>query len=151
MVTTSTKLAEISPYGPTRATVEGTPSWKGLSATACTRQWQRLSTGALKISKRFSGSPRSSGVARFPRWPMIILRSPKDWTAPDSQSNRPLQYCNRSRTQTQSGACSHQGQVQERADSLLQLRVRKRTSPQGLDEPSVRTGNCPLDTVREIT
>jgi xylulose-5-phosphate/fructose-6-phosphate phosphoketolase len=34
---------------------------------------------------------RSSGVARPPRWPMIVLRSPKGWTAPDEVDGHKLE------------------------------------------------------------
>ena len=37
---------------------------------------------ALKKSRRFKQEARSSGVANFARWPMIVLRTPKGWTAP---------------------------------------------------------------------
>src|SRR5260370_23763943 len=32
--------------------------------------------------RRIQEEARRSGVARRPRWPMVILRSPKGWTAP---------------------------------------------------------------------
>src|SRR5260370_38017711 len=32
--------------------------------------------------RRIQDEARRSGVARRPRWPMVILRSPKGWTAP---------------------------------------------------------------------
>ncbi|MGH6906031.1 MAG: phosphoketolase family protein [Geminicoccaceae bacterium] len=34
---------------------------------------------------------RSSGVARRPRWPMIVLRSPKGWTAPEEVDGHRLE------------------------------------------------------------
>jgi xylulose-5-phosphate/fructose-6-phosphate phosphoketolase len=37
---------------------------------------------AIEEIKRFQSEARSSGVATRPRWPMIILRSPKGWTGP---------------------------------------------------------------------
>jgi xylulose-5-phosphate/fructose-6-phosphate phosphoketolase len=32
--------------------------------------------------RRFQAEARSSGIANRPRWPMIVLRTPKGWTAP---------------------------------------------------------------------
>src|SRR6185503_6675154 len=34
---------------------------------------------------------RSSGVARRPRWPMIVLRTPKGWTAPETAGGHRLE------------------------------------------------------------
>lgn len=34
---------------------------------------------------------RTSGVAKFPRWPMIILRTPKGWTAPAEIDGRKVE------------------------------------------------------------
>lgn len=40
-----------------------------------------LETAITEI-KRFQKEARESGVANRPRWPMIVLRSPKGWTGP---------------------------------------------------------------------
>jgi xylulose-5-phosphate/fructose-6-phosphate phosphoketolase len=41
--------------------------------------------------KAIQQEARSSGVARFSRWPMIILRSPKGWTAPGGVGGHKLE------------------------------------------------------------
>jgi len=38
---------------------------------------------AIADIQSIQSEARSSGVARRPRWPMIVLRSPKGWTGPD--------------------------------------------------------------------
>jgi len=38
----------------------------------------------VKRIKEIQQEARSTGVAKRPRWPMIVLRSPKGWTAPDA-------------------------------------------------------------------
>jgi xylulose-5-phosphate/fructose-6-phosphate phosphoketolase len=38
----------------------------------------------VKEIKEIQQEARSTGVAKRPRWPMIVLRSPKGWTAPDA-------------------------------------------------------------------
>ena len=58
--------------------------------TACTRQWRRQSSTALRRSESRKRS-RKTGVARRPRWPMIVLRSPKGWSAPVEVSGHRLE------------------------------------------------------------
>lgn len=41
--------------------------------------------------KRIQHEARSSGVATRPRWPMIVLRSPKGWTGPESVNGRKVE------------------------------------------------------------
>lgn len=41
--------------------------------------------------KSFQDEARSSGVAARPRWPMIVLRTPKGWTAPGEIDGRKLE------------------------------------------------------------
>lgn len=41
--------------------------------------------------RRFQEEARSSGVARRPTWPMIILRTPKGWTAPSEAGGHKLE------------------------------------------------------------
>ena len=63
-------------YGYTPLFVEGS------DRAACTRPWPpRWNTPCCEIRK-IQQEARSTGKARRPRWPMIILRSPKGWTAP---------------------------------------------------------------------
>ena len=41
--------------------------------------------------KQFQQDARSSGVATRPRWPMIVLRTPKGWGAPEEVNGRRLE------------------------------------------------------------
>ena len=49
---------------------------------ACTRRWRRRWSSACWTSAKSRNEARRTGQAVRPRWPMIILRSPKGWTAP---------------------------------------------------------------------
>ena len=55
---------------------------------ACIRQWLPLWSTASRRSERYSREARSSGLAKRPRWPMIVLRTPKGWSAP-ARGKRP--------------------------------------------------------------
>jgi xylulose-5-phosphate/fructose-6-phosphate phosphoketolase len=63
-------------YGYTPLFVEGSDPRSMHQAMAAT-----LEHCVLEI-RRFQDEARSSGKAFRPRWPMVILRSPKGWTAP---------------------------------------------------------------------
>src|ERR1041384_5242546 len=41
--------------------------------------------------RKFREEARSGGVPSRPRWPMIVLRSPKGWTAPAEVDGRKLE------------------------------------------------------------
>ena len=56
--------------------------WRALTTTACTRQWRRRWSVALPTSGRIRKKCRKTGIATRPRWPMVVLRSPKGWGAP---------------------------------------------------------------------
>jgi xylulose-5-phosphate/fructose-6-phosphate phosphoketolase len=63
-------------YGYTPLFLEGNEPRSVHQAMAAT-----LEHAVLEI-RRIQQEARSSGKARRPRWPMVILRSPKGWTAP---------------------------------------------------------------------
>lgn len=46
------------------------------------RRMAEVTEGCILDIKAIQGKARESGVADRPRWPMIILRSPKGWTGP---------------------------------------------------------------------
>ena len=48
----------------------------------CTRRWPRRSTSASPTSAPPRSRPAISGKPFRPRWPMIVLRTPKGWTSP---------------------------------------------------------------------
>ena len=48
----------------------------------CTSGWPRCSTGSSRRSRRSSGRRAPTGRRERPRWPMIVLRTPKGWTGP---------------------------------------------------------------------
>jgi xylulose-5-phosphate/fructose-6-phosphate phosphoketolase len=63
-------------YGWTPCFVEGSDPASMHQAMAATLEY------CIGEIKKIQQEARSSGVARRPRWPMIVLRSPKGWTAP---------------------------------------------------------------------
>ena len=58
------------------------------SATACTRNGCHPRALRARDSGAFKQEARKSGTATRPRWPMIVLRTPKGWTGP-KRSGRP--------------------------------------------------------------
>ncbi len=64
-------------YGHTRRT--------GSTATSprrCTSGWRRCSTSVVDEIAAIQRAARDEGRAGRPRWPMIVLRTPKGWTGP---------------------------------------------------------------------
>ena len=57
-------------------------SSKAAIRAACTRRWPRRWSIASCEIRKIQEEARRTGKAFRPRWPMIILRSPKGWTAP---------------------------------------------------------------------
>ncbi len=51
---------------------------------------ETLDAIVLKI-KRIQAEARAAGVARRPRWPMIVLQSPKGWTGPATVDGEPVE------------------------------------------------------------
>ena len=56
-------------------------SCQGTSRKRCTGRWPARSTRRSTTSMASRGS-RSNGASGRPRWPMIVLRTPKGWTRP---------------------------------------------------------------------
>ena len=56
--------------------------WKAPTPTACTRRWRRHWSIASPRSGASSRKRAATAVAMRPRWPMIVLRTPKGWSAP---------------------------------------------------------------------
>ena len=60
----------------------------------CTSRWLRRSTGRSARLGASSGRPRArAGEAKRPRWPMIVLRTPKGWTGPKEVDGLPVEGC----------------------------------------------------------
>ncbi|HEY2990966.1 MAG TPA: phosphoketolase family protein, partial [Candidatus Binatia bacterium] len=51
---------------------------------------------AVGAIKRIQGDARRGGFQRRPRWPMIVLRSPKGWTGPKKVDGKPVENTFRS-------------------------------------------------------
>jgi xylulose-5-phosphate/fructose-6-phosphate phosphoketolase len=68
-----------------------------------------LDTAVAEI-KRIQDDARANGFKVRPRWPMIILRSPKGWTGPKSVDGKPTEGTFRSH-QVPMGDMSHPGHV----------------------------------------
>ena len=72
-------------YGYTPYFVEGSDSETMHQAMAATLDH------CLNQIRTFQSEARSSGTATRPRWPMIVLRSPKGWTAPAEIEGRKIE------------------------------------------------------------
>ena len=57
-------------------------SSRARSRRRCTRRWPPRSMPSSTRSERIQRKARDSGKAERPRWPMIVLRTPKGWTGP---------------------------------------------------------------------
>ena len=72
-------------YGWTPYFVEGSEPQSMHAAMAATMEQ------CISDIKKFQQEARSSGVATRPRWPMIVLRTPKGWGAPEEVGGRRLE------------------------------------------------------------
>src|SRR5215471_15612191 len=72
-------------YGWTPCFVEGSEHESMHQAMAATTEF------CVKEIKRIRQQAREKGVASRPRWPMIVLRSPKGWTAPATVDGHKLE------------------------------------------------------------
>jgi xylulose-5-phosphate/fructose-6-phosphate phosphoketolase len=75
----------------------------------CTASWPPRSTGWWARSGASSATP-ANGFKERPRWPMIVLRSPKGWTGPKTVDGKPTEGSWRSH-QVPMGDMSHPGHV----------------------------------------
>ena len=58
----------------------------------CTRRWPRRSTRSLdEIARDPARARATDGVTERPRWPMIVLRTPKGWTGPKEVDGVPVE------------------------------------------------------------
>ncbi len=48
---------------------------------------------AVREIKRIQAHARSTGDTKRPRWPMIVLRTPKGWTGPKTVDGNPVEGC----------------------------------------------------------
>ena len=91
--------------------------------------------------RTFQQEARKSGVATRPRWPMIVLRSPKGWTAPSEVDGRKVEGFWR----------SHQvplANVKKNAEHLKMLEQWLRSyKPEELFD----AGGCLISELRELT
>ena len=71
-----------------RATGTGRSSSRATSRRRCTRGWPRRWTRRSTRSRRSGASTHGDGR---PRWPMIVLRTPKGWTGPKQVDGLPTE------------------------------------------------------------
>ena len=65
--------------------VEGDEPWR------CTRRWRRRSIRSCARSARSSTTRAATASSERPRWPMIVLRSPKGWTGPKEVDGKQIE------------------------------------------------------------
>ena len=56
--------------------------WSVRSPPLCTSRWRGRSTTRSIGSETIQAAARGAAIFKRPRWPMIVLRSPKGWTGP---------------------------------------------------------------------
>ena len=109
-----TVLARIPPRGAGSAASVATAT-RRISSRAtirwrCTSSWPPRSTTWSPRLRRIQGDARANGFKTRPRWPMIVLRSPKGWTGPKMVDGKPVEGTFRSH-QVPMGDMSHPGHV----------------------------------------
>ena len=57
------------------------------------QQMASVLDAAIREIKRIQREARKSGEAKRPRWPMIVLRTPKGWTGPKEVDGLPVEDC----------------------------------------------------------
>jgi xylulose-5-phosphate/fructose-6-phosphate phosphoketolase len=80
MVASGSAVSKLSSYGVARSTIEGAPP--GSDGASMHQAMAATMDHCIRTIRGFQGDARSSGTAVRPRWPMIVLRTPKGWTAP---------------------------------------------------------------------
>ena len=98
-----------------------------------TEMHQRMAAAldaAVAEIKRIQADARANGFRLRPRWPMIILRSPKGWTGPISVDGKPTEGTFRSH-QVPMGDMSHPGHVKILQEWLQSYRPQELFDPQG--------------------
>jgi xylulose-5-phosphate/fructose-6-phosphate phosphoketolase len=66
---------------------------------------------ALDEIHRIQSDTRQSGFRQRPRWPMIVLRTPKGWTGPKTVDGQPMEGSFRSHQVPLSGMAAHPGHL----------------------------------------
>ena len=70
---------------------------RGTDPCPCTRRWRRRSI-RYRADRRSSGRAHPRGRTERPRWPMIVLHSPKGWTDPKMVDGQQVEGTFRART-----------------------------------------------------
>jgi xylulose-5-phosphate/fructose-6-phosphate phosphoketolase len=86
--------------------------------------------------RRIQREARTKGFKTRPRWPMIVLRSPKGWTGPKSVDGQPAEGTFRSH-QVPMGEMSHPGHVKILEKWLKSYRPRELFDPAGKLRPEL--------------
>ncbi|MDP9131251.1 MAG: phosphoketolase family protein, partial [Candidatus Binatota bacterium] len=86
--------------------------------------------------RRIQGDARTNGFTLRPRWPMIILRSPKGWTGPKMVDGKPSEGTYRSH-QVPMGDMSHPGHVKILQKWLKSYRPQELFDPAGKLRPEL--------------
>ncbi len=72
----------------------GSPaSWRGDDPMVMHQKMAAALDWAVREIQRIQEYARSTGDVTRPRWPMIVLRSPKGWTGPKEVDGKPLEGC----------------------------------------------------------
>ena len=104
----------------------------------CTSRWPRRSTRSLdEIARDPARGARADGVTERPRWPMIVLRTPKGWTGPEGGRRQ----AGRGHLALAPGA-DGRGPRQRRAPApVLEAWLRSATGPRSCSTTTARS--CP--------
>ncbi len=92
---------------------------------------------AVEQIKKIQGQARSGGEAARPRWPMIVLNSPKGWTGPKMVDGRRIEGAFRSHQVPISDPAAHPGHLKLIEDWLRSYRPEELFDEQGRLRPEL--------------
>ena len=92
---------------------------------------------ALEHIARIQHDARQRGVTTRPRWPMIVLRSPKGWTGPKRVDGLPVEGTFRSHQVPLSDPASHPEHLRQLEQWLLSYRPSELFDAQGRLQPAI--------------
>ncbi|MDQ6887646.1 MAG: phosphoketolase family protein [Gemmatimonadota bacterium] len=87
--------------------------------------------------RRIQSDARSAGDTRRPRWPMIVLRSPKGWTGPRTVDGKPTEGSFRSHQVPLAGVAENPGHLALLEQWLLSYRPEELFDERGTLRPEI--------------
>ena len=114
-----------------RLRLDAATSSRATSPRRCTRRWRRRSTRPSSRSGPSSARRARTAARERPRWPMIVLDSPKGWTGPKVVDGLPIEGTFRSHQVPLSDPAAQPAHLQMLEDWLRSYRPQELFDAQG--------------------